>query len=127
MTEKSKANEHASSDGLAKRGVLKLNLRDEDMLYACYMPYIKGCGIFVPSKQEHALGDEVFILVNLPGNGGKFAVSAKVVWLNPRQKMGRRVPGFGLQILGRDAGKMRQKIEDILGKRIKSPSPTATM
>lgn len=112
---------------LAKRGVLKFAITDEKMLYTCFMPFVKGCGVFIPNNDEHKLGDEVFLLLNLPGDGGKYATSAKVVWLNPKQKLGRRVPGIGLQILGRDADKMREKIEEILGKKASSPLPTATM
>lgn len=123
MTEKNKSNKNA----LAKRGVLKINITDEKMLYACYMPFVKGCGIFVPTNDTHTIGDEAFLLLNLPGDGGRFATSAKVVWINPKQKLGKRVPGIGLQILGRDAEKMREKIEALLGKKANSPLPTATM
>lgn len=115
------------NNALAKRGVLKFNIEDEKMLYACYMPFIKGCGIFIPSEDEHNLQDEAFLLLKLPENGGQFAVSGKVVWVNPKQKMGKRVPGIGLQILGRDAEKLRDKIEEMLGKKVSSPLPTATM
>lgn len=116
-----------NNKSLAKRGVLKVDITDEKMLYACYMPFVKGCGIFVPSEDPHAIGDEAFLLLNLPEEGGKFAVSAKVVWINPKQKMGKRVPGIGLQIMGRDAEKMRETIEELLGKKVASPLPTATM
>lgn len=121
------ADKPQGNGALAKRGVLKVNITDEKMLYAYYMPFVKGCGIFVPSEDEHNLGDEAFLLLNLPGDGGKFAVSAKVVWLNPKQKMGKRVPGIGLQVLGRDAEKMREAIETLLGKKVDSPLPNATM
>lgn len=124
MTEQTKS---TGSNALAKRGVLQVNFPDEKTLYANYMPFVKGCGIFVPSDDEHQLGDEAFLLVTLPGEGGKFAASAKVVWINSKQKMGKRVPGIGLQILGREAEKMKDKIEEILGKKIASPLPTATM
>ncbi|PIE45869.1 MAG: pilus assembly protein PilZ [Gammaproteobacteria bacterium] len=124
---KSNKTKKSNSDALAKRGVLKFTITDEKMLYNCYMPFIKGCGIFIPSKDEHQLGEEAFLLLNLPGDGGKFAASAKVVWLNPPTKLGRREIGIGLQILGRDAGKIREKIEAILGKKVHSPLPPYTM
>lgn len=127
QTKNQKPAKAGGNSALAKRGVLKVNITDEKMLYACYMPFVKGCGIFVPSNDEHNLGDEAFLLLNLPDGAGKFAVSAKVAWLNPKQKLGKRVPGIGLQILGRDAEKMREAIEAILGKKVDSPLPTATM
>lgn len=119
--------ENKKSNALAKRGVLQVTITDEKMLYNYYMPFIKGCGIFVPTADEHQLGDEAFLLVNLPNDGGKFAVSGKVVWLNPKTKLGKREPGIGLQIMGKDADKMRETIEGILGKKLSSPLPTATM
>lgn len=125
MTEENK--KAGGANALAKRGVLRFSITDEKMLYVCYMPFVKGCGIFIPSNDEHQLGDEVFLLLNLPGDAGKYATSAKVVWVNPKQKLGKRVPGIGLQILGRDADKMRSSIEAILDKKLSSPLPTATM
>lgn len=128
MTEQNNPQKQPSGgSALAKHGVLKVNMSNEKMLYACYMPFVKGCGIFVPSEGEHQLGDEAFLLLKLPADGGQFAVSAKVVWLNAKQKLGKRVPGIGLQILGRDAAKVREKIEAILGKSVRSSIPTATM
>ncbi len=113
---------------LAKSGVLKIVYDDINALFNSYMPFVKGCGIFMPSKLEYELDTEVFIIVTLPDEEkSKFAVSAKVVWLNPKTKLGKRVPGIGLQILGSKARTMQQKIEDILGKRIKSPLPTSTI
>lgn len=67
------------------------------------------------------------LLLTLPETTEKFAVSVKVVWLNPKVKLGKRVPGIGLQILGRDAERVRATIEEILGKKVSSPLPTATM
>lgn len=116
-----------SGNQLAKRGILKLNITDEKMLYTSYMPFVKGCGIFIATTDEHRLGDEAFLLMSLPEGKGKFSTSARVVWVNPKQKLGKRVPGIGLQILGRDADRMRETIEEILGKKMNSPLPTATM
>lgn len=126
MTEQNKPANNGGN-ALAKRGVLQVSFPDEKALYSSYMPYVKGCGIFIENEDEHQLGDEAFLLITLPSDGGKFAASAKVVWINPKQKMGKRVPGIGLQILGREADKMRDKIEEILGKKVTSPLPTATM
>ncbi|PID62918.1 MAG: pilus assembly protein PilZ [Gammaproteobacteria bacterium] len=107
--------------------MLKFNITDEKQLYLYYMPFIKGCGIFMPTEDEHNIGDEAFLLLNLPDGKSKFSASAKVVWINPKQKLGKREPGIGLQISGRDAERMRAAIEEILGKKASSPLPTATM
>ncbi len=112
---------------LAKKGVLQVNIKDNKQLYECYMPFVKGCGIFVPTEDQHSLGDEGFLLLTLPESTEKYAASVKVIWLNPKIKLGKRVPGIGLQILGRDAEKIREHIESTLGQKVNSPLPTATM
>jgi type IV pilus assembly protein PilZ len=38
-------------------GVLSLTIKDKNALYASYMPYVKGGGIFVPSTKAYKLGD----------------------------------------------------------------------
>lgn len=112
---------------LAKRGIIQFNITDKKMLYACYMPFVKGCGVFYPELSGQQLGDEVFLLLKLPETEERFAAAAKVVWQNSPQKLGRRIPGLGLQIMGRDAERIREKITELLGKQAASPMPTATM
>ncbi len=113
---------------LAKRGIFKFDITDEKMLYTCYMPFVKGCGIFLPTNDAHQVGEEVFLLVTLPEETRKeYAASAKVIWVNPKQKLGKREPGIGLQIRGRNAESIRNCIEKLLAKKVNSPLPTATM
>ena len=50
---------------LARPGVLSLTIKDKNALYAAYMPYIKGGGIFSPSSKPYKLGDEIFMLLTL--------------------------------------------------------------
>ncbi|MBS9777213.1 MAG: pilus assembly protein PilZ [Gammaproteobacteria bacterium] len=123
MTENNKDNKQI----LAERGILQLNLKEETSLYACFMPFVKGCGLFFPGISGRSLGEELFLLLRLPGQEERFAVAAKVVWLNPKQKLGKRLPGVGFQLMGRDAERIRGIIEEILGKKINSPLSTATM
>lgn len=116
-----------SQNQLAKHGVLKVDFSDEKTLYDSYMPFVKGCGLFIPGNEQHQMGDEAFLLLTLPGEQEQFAVPARIVWLNPKQKLGKRVPGVGLQILGQNATIIKEKIEHILGKKVGSPLPTATL
>ncbi len=129
MTEKQKIeNTEKPKNALAQSGVLKASYNDVNTLFNCYMPFVKGCGLFLPSEMDYELGTEVFIVITLPDEEkSKFAVSARVVWLNQKVKLGKKVPGVGLQILGSKAEDMKEKIESILGKRVKSPLPTATI
>ena len=55
----------SSPSPLARPGVLSLNIREKAALYAAYMPFLKGGGIFIPSNRAHSLGEEVLILLSL--------------------------------------------------------------
>lgn len=127
MTEEVKEKKPNYRKSLAKRGIIQFNITDKKMLYACFMPFVKGCGIFYPELSGQKLNDEVFLLLRLPDKEERFAAAAKVIWQNSPQKLGRRIPGIGLQIMGQDADTIRDHIKEILGKQADSPMPTATM
>ena len=43
----------------ARNGILSLSIKDKAVLYAAYMPFVKNGGLFIPTKKDYALGDEV--------------------------------------------------------------------
>lgn len=110
-----------------KKGVIRINFADNRALYQSYMPFVDGCGIFVATEEQYLLEQEVFIFLQLPQDMGKFAVSGRVVWLNPPKKSVNRVPGVGIQLLGREAPKIREAIEKGLGKALHTGLPTYTL
>ena len=117
----------AQGQSKLKQGVIKINIDDLKDLYQYYMPYVDGCGIFVPTEEIYNLEQEVFIFLKLPGDLGKFAASGRIVWLNPPKKASRRMPGVGVQLRGKEAPRIREIIEAGLGKSLASGLPTATM
>lgn len=108
-------------------GVLSLTIKDKNALYAAYMPFIKGGGIFVPSSKTYKVGDEVFMLLTLMENKEKIPVAGHVVWVTPRGAQGGRTAGIGIQFSEKDSGAARNKIETLLGGTLKSERPTHTM
>ena len=64
---------------IARPGVLSLNIREKAALYAAYMPFIKGGGIFIPTSRDYKLGEEVFMLLSLMDDPNRIAVQGKVV------------------------------------------------
>ena len=113
--------------GGVRPGVLSLTIKDKNALYAAYMPFIKGGGIFVPSNKIYKLGDEVFMLLTLMANKEKIPVAGHVVWVTPSGAQGSRTAGIGIQFSEKDSGAARNKIETILGGALKSERPTHTM
>ena len=123
----SEATPAAQGQSKLKQGVIKINIDDLKDLYQYYMPYVDGCGIFVPTEEIYSLEQEVFVFLKLPDDLGKFAASGRIVWLNPPKKASRRMPGVGVQLRGKEAPRIREIIEAGLGKSLNSGLPTATM
>jgi type IV pilus assembly protein PilZ len=112
----------------ARPGVLSLNIREKAALYAAYMPFLKGGGIFIPTSRAYQLGEEVFMLLSLMDDPNRIAVQGKVIWITPEGVQGNRTQGIGVQFTQDDTGAAaRAQIEKILGEALASPRPTHTM
>jgi type IV pilus assembly protein PilZ len=112
----------------ARPGALSLNIREKSILYAAFMPFLKGGGIFIPTTKRYRLGDEIFMLIGLMGDSNKIPVAGKVVWITPAGSQGNKAQGIGVQF-GEDEGGVaaRNKIEELLGGQLKINRPTHTM
>lgn len=109
-------------------GVLSLSIKEKSALFAAYMPFIKGGGLFIPTNKSYRMGEEVFMLLTLMGDPARLPVSGKVVWLTPSGAHGGRTQGVGVQFAFNESGKAAQnKIEGFLGGSLKSVRPTHTM
>jgi len=114
--------------GLVRPGVLSLSIKEKSALFAAYMPFIKGGGLFIPTNKSYKMGEEVFMLLTLMEAPSKLPVSGKVVWVTPTGAHGSRTQGVGVQFAFNESGKAAQnKIEGLLGGSLKSVRPTHTM
>ena len=107
--------------------MLRFNITDEETLFRCYMPFLKNGGLFYPTDKSYKIGDEVVLLLAL-FNEEKTSIAGKVAWLNP--KNGGRPAGIGVHFNKDDQGKandVRNKIENLLANKLKSPKRTHTM
>lgn len=112
--------------GAVSPGILTLNIKDKNALYASYMPFIRNGGLFIPTSKEYGLGEEVFILLTLMDDAERLPVAGKVVWLTPRAAQGKRVQGIGVQFSAQDNGETQKKIESYLAG-MNAERPTHTM
>lgn len=113
---------------MARPGVLSLSIKEKPALYAAYMPFIKGGGIFIPTNKAYRLGDEVFMLLTLMDDPNKLPVAGKVAWITPAEAQGNKSQGIGVQFSDNDSGiAARNKIEGLLGGNLTSTRPTHTM
>jgi type IV pilus assembly protein PilZ len=116
-----------ASTGQTRQGILSLAIKDKGALYAAYMSYIKGGGIFIPTNKDYTLGEEVFMLLTLMEETEKMPVVGKVIWINPKGAQGNAVPGIGVQFTDNDGKAVRNKIETYLAGALKSDRVTHTM
>jgi len=112
---------------VARPGVLSLTIKDKNALYAAYMPFVKGGGIFVPSNRAYKLGEEIFMLLTLMDSKEKIPVAGHVIWITPAGAQGSRTSGIGIQFSEKDSGIARNKIEGILAGALNSERLTHTM
>ena len=118
----------ALAASMARPGVLSLNIREKAALYAAYMPFLRGGGIFIPTSRTYTLGEEVFMLLSLMDDPNRIAVQGKVVWITPEGVQGNRTQGIGVQFTQDDTGAAaRAAIEKILGETLSSLRPTHTI
>jgi type IV pilus assembly protein PilZ len=110
-----------------RQGILSLTIKDKSALYAAYMPFIKGGGLFIPTKKSYALGDEVFMLLTLMDEPEKIPVAGKIIWITPIGAQGNRATGIGVQFSDQDDGAARNKIETYLAGALEADRPTHTM
>lgn len=114
--------------GQVRPGVLSLSIKERSALFAAYMPFIKGGGLFIPTNKSYRMGEEVFMLLTLMDDPVRLPVSGKVVWMTPAGAHGSRTQGVGVQFAFNESGKAAQnKIEGLLGGSLKSTRPTHTM
>lgn len=118
----------AAPAGARTGGVLSLSIKEKAGLFAAYMPFVKGGGIFIPTAKAYAVGDEVFMLLQLMDDPARIAVSGKVAWITPPGSHGNRTQGVGVQFSDNEAGmQARHKIELMLGGALQSTRTTHTM
>ena len=118
----------SATDGkrAVRNGILSLAIKDKAVLYAAYMPFVKNGGLFIPTKKEYELGDEVFMLLNLMDEAEKIPVAGKVVWITPKGAQGNRAAGIGVQFNDHD-DIARSRIETYLAGALQSDRYTHTM
>jgi len=93
--------------------VLDLRLADKNTIEQAYMRFIKGGGLFVPTKQEYKLGTQVMLQVKLPDEAEAIVVSGVVAWVTPLGAQAGKKAGVGVQFSGENADLLRKKIHTL--------------
>ena len=110
--------------------VIQLVFREKNALYAAYMPFLLGGGLFIPTSREYRLGDKVYLLVSLPDDPQRYPVAGEVAWITPANASAGRSQGVGVVFPVDDKTQnLRAKIETILGAVLSASAknPTQTL
>ena len=111
----------------SRQGILSLTIKDKNALYAAFMDYVDGGGLFIPTHKKYNLGDEVFMLLSLMGEVERIPVAGTIIWITPIGAEGSRSNGVGVQFNDQDGGAARAKIETYLAGTSGTGRPTHTM
>lgn len=103
-----------------------VNLTTKDELYEAYMPFLQNGGLFLPTRGNFRLGQELSLMLNLMNEPDKIPITAHVVWITPQGAHGRRAAGIGVQFSD-DQISLRDKIERYLAGSLNSQHPTHTL
>jgi type IV pilus assembly protein PilZ len=101
-------------------------------LYKSYMPFIQGGGVFVPTEESYALGEQCLLVLKVPGHD-ELSIVSYVVWIVPTStaarggmRSGRWVRGVGLRFTGKEGVQARALIDKTLGRQLGSVQQTFT-
>ena len=111
-----------------RQNILSVVINDKAHLYQSYMPFVKNGGLFIPTKKNYTLGNEVFVLLTLMEEKEKIPFAGRVVWITPKGAQGNRQAGVGVQFNNDQSGNtVRNKIQTYLAGALNSDRPTHTM
>lgn len=100
--------------GVGKKGLLSCDIKDVNELHKCYISFVENGGIFVKTKNEYKLGEDVFFLLSIMEEE-TLPITGKVVWVTPVGSGGLKSPGIGVQFADNaEMTKVRTNIETLL-------------
>ncbi len=100
---------------------------NESLLYLAYMPFVKGGGLFLRTKNVYALGSQVSLSIQLLDDPEIYSIEGKVIWITPKGAQGNKPAGIGLQFMGENSRNLCNKIETYLAGMLKSTQLTDTI
>src|SRR5690606_979793 len=118
-------NDTAGAQG-GKHGILSLSIKEVGVLYSAYMPFLENGGLFIPTRKQYELGDEVFVLRSLVDDPERIPLAGTVAWITPPNAQGNRAQGIGIRFNDKD-NPAREKIEKYLTGMLNSGRVTHTL
>jgi len=97
-----------SAPASAPARILQLRLESKPIIYASYMSFLEYGGVFMPSNDKFAMGEEILLVLELvgPAKTEKLFIKTNVCWINAnpsgsgapqRRGLGVRLGRIGLK------------------------------
>ena len=99
---------------MSDKEVIQYEFKDPLECNLSYMPFISEGGLFIPTMNTYALGDEVDIDLTLPGRNEPLRIEGQVVWITPQNALHHVLPGIGVRFIGAHTKTVRETIESVL-------------
>lgn len=109
------------------RKQLSIELLSKPELYSAFLSFVDTGGIFIASRDDFKLGEEVSLTLSLINESEPLKVDAKVIWLTPAGAQGGMRAGVGVQFIGEEGEELRRTIETQLAGMLNSDIRTDTM
>lgn len=106
-----------------------ITIDDPKELYRCFMPFIKGGGLFIPFNQDVtpekiSPGQKIFVIFTFLKNNKKTPIPGIVIWIQPTGKL----MGYGIQFPDNPAMKsLVDNIKEVTNEFALKREPTYTM
>ncbi len=107
--------------------IIPVGFKSQGQVYRSYMPFLKNAGLFVPTRKRYLMGQEVLLMVQLPGVKEKFSAAGEVVWVNPENSAGHKKQGVGVEFTDGNGATLRIRIEGMIADQLGSDAPTYTL
>jgi type IV pilus assembly protein PilZ len=106
---------------------IHFRISDLPTLYAAWMPFIKGGGLFIPTDKTYALGDVFTVALGLFDKSETQTIHGTVVWLTPFGGQTDRPAGVGIQLKDTEQNQIiKHRIESLLVDYPHNDQPTNT-
>lgn len=109
-----------------KHGILSLSIKELGVLHSAWMPFLDNGGLFIPTRKQYDMGDEVFILLSLMDEPERIPLAGTVVWITPNLAQNGRAQGIGVKFNDKD-NPAKPLVEKYLAGLPSGTRPTHTL
>lgn len=109
--------------------VFQVHLKDTNELHTAYISLFADGGVFIPTQRDFRLGDDVYLLLTMPGETRGTPLVCTVGWVTPAGSVGHRSQGIGARFPANDdtATQLKARIEQRLSPLMQTDRSTQTL